>query len=80
MTRLTKPLTREVEGVSSRGGKPDTLVVTLSREGLVLRIKGTRHSYPPLSYGTLLFRAAQMEADEITRQRRVRALTRKAAS
>jgi hypothetical protein len=58
-TRLTKPVAREV--MTRRDGP---LIVTLTPEGVVLREKGRRLSYPPIAYGKLLIDGARLHVQE----------------
>ena len=54
-TRLHKPVARVVP--TRRDGD---LVITLTVEGIMVREKGRRTSYGPVSYGKLLLDAARM--------------------
>lgn len=67
MTRLTKPVVREV--ASGLAGPP--LIVTLTLGGLELRVKGTRTRYL-LPWELAYLRAAQLVADERIRAKRSR--------
>ena len=78
-TKLTKPVTRAVE--TRRDG---TLVITLTAEGVVVREKGRRRAYPPLSYGKLLLDGARLYLQEKKQRkaeaRALRRLTRSSHS
>ena len=58
-TRLTKPVRREVD--TRRDGP---LIITLTPEGVVIREKGRRLSYPPSADGKLLMDGARLHVQE----------------
>lgn len=75
--RLTKPVRRVVTGPPMyRRDQREELVVTLAPEGVYCRVKGRRKNFGPLSYAALLIRCAHVNADEIVRSRRKRAVKR----
>jgi len=59
MTKLSKPVSREVTGLD---GKP--MIATLTAEGLLLREKGKRKAFL-MPYDYAYARAAMLEADRI---------------
>lgn len=65
-TKLTKPVSREVEGV----------IISLTSSGIYLREKGRRTTYGPLPLAWLLQKAAQMEANATMQARKSRRVTR----
>lgn len=67
MTRLTKPVRREVAAEVQR--RPTALVVTLTAAGVEFREKGRRTAYL-LPYGVGYLKAAGMAADAIRRERK----------
>jgi hypothetical protein len=70
MTRLTRPVTRVVEGAYG------LYVVTLTQAGLTIRERGRSFTVGPLSYGKLYVQGAlaiaeaQAEAKRTRRRRR----------
>ena len=70
-TRLSKPVVRVVP--TRRDGD---LVITLTAEGIMVREKGRRTTYGPISYGKVLLDGARMHVAE---QKRLKAERRKAA-
>ena len=73
MTRLSKPVTRELSPATARDR---ALVVTLAPEGLRFREKGRRHSWV-LPYSRAVLLAARLEADARVAERRAQRRVRK---
>lgn len=76
MTRL-KPgqkLRREVSDVR-RGD----LVVILADEGILIRKKGKRTTYGPVSYGLVMLQGEKLAAQQLTRERAEKRKLRKLA-
>jgi hypothetical protein len=69
MTRLNRPVRRET--FSPKWGD---LIVTMTPEGCVVRLKGTRTNYGPVPWGVIMQRGAEMKAAEL---RATRAANRK---
>jgi hypothetical protein len=70
-TVLTKPVARETPHWVRTPKRMRPLVVTLSREGILVRAKGTRKSYV-LPYGTAWVKAAELEADLRRREKKLK--------
>lgn len=68
MTNLTRPVRRVVRSGYIAGR--DLLVIELRPEGLMVREKGRRLWYGPLSYGALLLQGARQYVDEQKRAKR----------
>jgi hypothetical protein len=64
-TPMTAPLKKPVSRVIG-----ESIVVTLTREGLYIREHGRRRTYGPLPYGVLLLQAARDYADGVRAARR----------
>ena len=62
MTKLTKPVRRQIEQAD--------VVVTLAPEGIYVRQRGKRTTYGPLAYGRLYTQLGRERADEILRARK----------
>lgn len=76
-TRLTRPVSREVQ--HTRGVTDRPLIVTLTEAGIMFREKGRRRELV-LPYGVAYLRAAFLEADRARRSRRASPRNRRCTS
>jgi hypothetical protein len=65
-TKLTKPVRREIAAENGM-----TLIIELTPAGIMIKEKGRRTAYGPLSYAALHIRGAQLEAAHRAREKQL---------
>jgi hypothetical protein len=69
MVNLNKPVHRVTETLQRERGRLRNIVASLTREGLVMRLKGCRHALL-LPYSVAFVKAATIEADRLRAERK----------